>query len=152
MSLQYDSSTGLFRHVPPCSNSARREWHAGSYNGEGRLTVWFGGRNCPAGRAAWELHYGSSPIGTIDHKDGDVTNNRINNLRDVTQGINNENIRKPRAHNVLGIQGVKRKGSRFLARISVGGTSVHIGSYKTSEEASAAYVEAKRRVHFGNTL
>lgn len=150
--IQYDASTGLFRHTAPCSNNACKTWYPGSITERGSYTVWWRGGNRPAARVAWELYYGTAPLGTIDHKDGDFANNNINNLRDVSQGINNENIRKPRAHNTLGVQGVKRKGSRFLARISVGGKSVHIGSFGTLEEASTAYIEYKRQVHLGNTL
>lgn len=42
-------------------------------------------------RIIWKYHYGVEPKGVIDHINGDPTDNRIENLQDVTQG---ENLRK----------------------------------------------------------
>ena len=45
----------------------------------------------PLSRIIWKYHYGVEPKGVIDHINGDSTDNRIENLQDVTQG---ENLRK----------------------------------------------------------
>ena len=42
-------------------------------------------------RIVWKYHYGVEPKGVIDHINGDSTDNRIENLQDITQG---ENLRK----------------------------------------------------------
>lgn len=44
-----------------------------------------------AHRVAWLLHYGKWPDNTIDHKNRITSDNRIINLRDVTQAENNMN-------------------------------------------------------------
>jgi hypothetical protein len=48
-------------------------------------------RQYMAHRVAWALHYNKWPEHTIDHINRDGTDNRIENLRDVTQAINNSN-------------------------------------------------------------
>ena len=42
-------------------------------------------------RLCWLLHYGDWPENTIDHIDRNPLNNKIENLRDVTQAENNRN-------------------------------------------------------------
>ncbi len=42
-------------------------------------------------RVAWALYYNKWPEHTIDHINRDGSDNRIENLRDVTQAINNTN-------------------------------------------------------------
>jgi malate synthase len=42
----------------------------------------------------WFITYGKFPDGVIDHLDGDPSNNRIENLRDVPQRVNMQNRKK----------------------------------------------------------
>lgn len=42
-------------------------------------------------RVAWALYYNKWPEHTIDHINRDGSDNRIENLRDVTQALNNTN-------------------------------------------------------------
>jgi hypothetical protein len=86
-------------------------------------------------RICWLIQTGDWPKNTIDHINGDSLDNRWENLRDVTQGVNNRNrdgykIRKGSSH-----KGVTKRGSRYYA-IAKG---KHIGSYATPEEAARAY-------------
>lgn len=46
-------------------------------------------RSVPVHRLVWQLHHGNIPEGrVINHKDGDPTNNRIENLEVVSQSEN----------------------------------------------------------------
>ena len=135
--LEYNPETGLFRHVPPCSNNARREWHPGSTEGGRGYSVWFDGRNQRAHRVAWYLMTGGWPNQTIDHIDGDPTNNKWDNLRDVSQQTNNRNLHRARAHSSTVTLGVTKFRNKFRARITVNGVGnpprgVHLGSRRAS--------------------
>jgi HNH endonuclease len=55
------------------------------------LRIGLDGKLYLASRVAWLLHYGEWPSLTLDHIDGDRTNNRIRNLRDVTHEVNMNN-------------------------------------------------------------
>lgn len=77
----------------------------------------------------------------VDHKDGDVTNNRRDNLRICTQKQNVANQRLNRL-NTSGYKGVSpvRNGKAWSAGIA----GVKLGSYPTREEAALAYDTAAR--------
>lgn len=117
--------------------------------------VAFDGTQVQAHRLIWLHQYGTWPEGVIDHIDGDPLNNRLCNLRDVPQGVNAQNQRKARSDNrSTGLLGAYRRKDtgRFTSRIKSNGKYLSLGQFDTAEEAHAAYVDAKRRLHEGCTL
>lgn len=97
-----------------------------------------------AHRVVWALAHGSWPEKTIDHIDGDKTNNRIGNLRDVTNEVNNRNKRK-RSGNPASVMGVCQRGeSRWIAYIYAG-RRIHLGSFSDFTDAVAARKSAEIR-------
>jgi hypothetical protein len=89
----------------------------------------------------------------VDHRDGDNTNNAWLNLREATNAQNGQNqmqAQKGSTSGYLGVNWDKAKG-KWLARIGLNGKSKNLGRFDTPEEAHAAYVAAKRKLHpFGN--
>lgn len=85
-------------------------------------------------RLAWLYVNGDWPSGEIDHRDGVKTNNRIDNLRDVSTKINNENTRVAQANNVSKLLGasLNKKEGKYQARISVNGKRRSVGYFKTA--------------------
>jgi len=70
-------------------------------------------RLIPAHQIVWELHNGIVEKGlVIDHKDGNGTNNRIENLRLVTNTVNNRN-RKISTRNKTGKTGVVKITGKY---------------------------------------
>jgi hypothetical protein len=103
-------------------------------------------------RLSWLHFYGTHPVGRIDHIDGDKTNNRIKNLRDVSVSINAQNQKKPMRNNKSGFLGVNAVGNRFRAQINVGGVQQYLGTFPTPQDAHAVYLAEKRRSHVGCTI
>jgi hypothetical protein len=102
---------------------------------------------------AFVIVTGTWPVGVVDHRNGDGTDNRWTNLRDVSHAVNVQNVRKARATSQSGMLGVARhRNGRYRATIVVGGKQRHLGYFDTPEQAHAAYVTAKRELHPGCTL
>ena len=70
----------------------------------------------------------------------------------MTKAENCHNQRKAQKISVSGLLGASPRRGYWRAAITVGGKAIHIGYYKTPEEAHAAYVEKKRLLHTGNTI
>lgn len=79
-------------------------------------------------RVAWLLHYGVWPTMRLDHRDGDGLNNRIDNLREVTNQQNGMNS-KMSSRNSSGVVGVRWHplANKWQARIKVFGCEEHLG-------------------------
>ena len=153
--LIYDVDTGIFKwRVKPSKNRCAGDV-AGCRKPDGYVTITVLGVTCYAHRLAWLYVHGHWPTGDVDHMDGDPSNNRICNLRDVSRRTNMENQKRAQASNrSSGLLGVScPKGSKsFIAHIHIYGKHRYLGSYATAELAHAAYLHAKRINHQGNML
>lgn len=104
-----------------------------------------------AHRIAWSIHFGSTPKDQIDHIDGDRINNRISNLREVTNRQNSMSSARGK-NNTTGYTGVsldKRRG-KYRSYIKVNGRQIVLGYYDCPEAAHLAYIEAKRKYGFSD--
>lgn len=152
--LSYDPDTGIVSWTNPTSNRVRPGDPAGNLNRLGYYRIGFNNRDYQAHRIAWALHYGRWPVGVVDHIDGNPANNRLANLRDVSMQLNMQNRRKATAGSASGLLGASMHKASGLwhAKIKTAGRVTSLGYHKTPEEAHAAYVEAKRKLHAGSTI
>ena len=99
-------------------------------------------------RLAWLHVYGEWPDGCLDHINGVVDDNRIENLREASVAENGQNMRK-RSDNTSGYIGVKwhAKGQLWQARITVNGKEISLGYRKAPEEAYQLYLAGKAKYH-----
>lgn len=144
--LGYDPETGLFRWRVRTSNVKVGDV-AGCMRKDGYLIISINGRLHQAHRLAWLYVNGEWPPAEIDHIDGRRDFNAIANLREATHAENMHNRRKPQANNTTGYLGVSRYCGKFRALITLDRKLKHLGYFDTPEEAHAAYLEAKRRLH-----
>src|SRR6218665_646569 len=79
----------------------------------------------------------------IDHIDRNPYNNTRENLRAATRSENLRNS-KTRSNNSVGLKGVRRKGNKYEAHISLNGKYVHLGTFSSPEEAHEAYCKYAR--------
>ena len=82
----------------------------------------------------------------VDHINGNGLDNRRANLRPVTSQQNKWNMRKQK-RNTSGFKGVYRNGKGWMAALAVNRKWVHIGTFKTPQEAHAAYCQRAREVY-----
>lgn len=100
-----------------------------------------GGKALSAHRVAWAMNHGAWPADQLDHVNHDKSDNRIENLRVVTNAENHQNS-PIRRSNTSGAVGVSRYSARdkWQAQIRCNGTHEHLGHFDSFEEA----VEARR--------
>ena len=107
------------------------------------------GRLYLAHRVAYAIHHGEWPTMGVDHINGVRNDNRINNLRVVSQqdNLRNSSMKTNNTSGVTGVSWYKPTG-RWLARVCVGYHRIHIGYFDTIEEATAARKEASAKYGF----
>ena len=141
--VKYDPDTGfffIFLNKQTRDNTRPLGSVVGHMSGDGYVHFSFFGKKRKAHRMAWLYMTGSMPNGIIDHIDGDKTNNKFSNLRDVTTTQNSANMHKICSR--TGFRGVYeniKKGVvvSYVAQYD----KKHLGSFNTPEEASACVDE-----------
>ena len=118
----------------------------------GYKTTTIRGKDFQVHRIVWALFHGKWPEGMIDHIDGDVKNNNIKNLRDVTASENQQNLKLHREGRPCGVAYHAQTG-KWQALMPKNYKSysckkrIYIGLYATAHEAGAAiekfYLEQK---------
>ena len=116
---------------------------------DGYSTFKYKGKKYLAHRVAWFIHTGGWPVNQIDHINGNRSDNRIANLRDVDNKTNMHNQKKPQKGNKSGFLGVFWNAQRnnWTARICLNKKRKYLGGYSTASESHFAYLEAKRIYH-----
>jgi hypothetical protein len=150
--LSYDPETGVFtRLVGRSGPNARAGDVAGCNNGQGYVRIYVDGKPYKAHRLAWFYTHGVWPS-EMDHKNGNRSDNRIANLREVTRAENKANSSAYK-NNTSGYVGVSlhKKSGQWIAQIQKDGKKQGLGYFPTPEVARAAYVEAAQRL-FGEFM
>jgi len=150
--LSYDPISGLF-YWKVNQGKAKIGDAAGMIRKDGYLYIGYKSKRTTAQRIAWLMTHGSFPKGQMDHINGNRTDNRLCNLRDVSHAGNQHNRFGPQRNNTTGFLGVtKWKNGKFRAKIKLCGKSKHLGTYSSPEDAYQAYLAAKRELHPTCTL
>jgi hypothetical protein len=140
--FEYEPTTGVFRHRYD-GRIARQ-----TMTPKGYANIAVGGSKYPSHRVAWCMANGRQPTGDIDHINGDRSDNRLCNLRDVTRGENGRNAKTPRT-NTSGHIGVSRRGEgSWYAYIKINQKRRWLGSFASIDDAIQARVQAQADLGF----
>ena len=96
-------------------------------------------------RLIFLIHKGYLPE-MVDHIDGDVTNNRIENLRAATRNQNGMNS-KHYASNTSGYRNVYKNKHSFTVRLKIDGKLKNFGNYEDIEFADLVAEEARAKFY-----
>ena len=151
--LRYEPETGNFYWIGKPSKRLPAGAKAGTQI-NGYIRIHMGGKLYGAHRLAWLYTHGVHPTYQIDHINGNGLDNRIENLREATALENAQNKRKAQKNNSHGNLGITYDKAKKLwrARITLAGTRIYLGKFKTQEQASNAYLQAKAKLHPFSTL
>ncbi len=142
--LHYDPETGIFTRIRS-PHQHRIGKVVGTPDKDGYLQASVKSKLYSLHRLAWLYIYGTRPKNQIDHINRNRTDNRISNLRDVT---NQQNMCNAGTYNTntSGRAGVywDKRDSRWRACIVNKGKYLSLGYFKTFDEAVAARAAAEK--------
>lgn len=138
------------------SNRIRIGQIAGTLNKDGYIHIIIDGIVYKAHRLIWLYHYGKWPEKLIDHVNRNKSDNRIENLREVSQQENQRHT-KIQSNNTSGHCGVSwnKPLGKWRAQIMTNNKQIHLGLFNNIEDAVKARKEAEKEHNFsiyhGNT-
>lgn len=153
--LHYDPATGIFTWRSKLGPRAKHNGIAGCISSDsGYRMIRIDFQLYRAHRLAWLYMFGVFPQDQIDHMNGNRSDNRIENLREVTNQVNCQNKRQAQKNSKTGILGVSwnKQNKMWTARLTHDNEDVLCKYFHNIEDARSAYLEAKRRIHPGCTI
>lgn len=147
----YDKVTGIF------TSKLYGKSVGFAHRGYLAVKLWHNGkeRKFKLHQLAWLYVNGKWPSSMLDHKNGIKTDNRIENLREVTSKQNAENRGLYKTSSGLPRSGYKgvhwvRANNKWRSSIGHNGQVIYLGLFDDPAEASAAYVKAAQSLHTHN--
>lgn len=148
--LNYDPETGIFTWRAKISDKVVIGRIAGVVATNGHRYITAFKKHMLASRLACLYMTGKWPAQQIDHKNRVASDDRWDNLREATHSENiwNREKAKPNRFGIKGVRQDKRyPGCGYYATIRVNGKTHWLGTYKTKDEAAAAYQTAVTQYH-----
>ena len=143
--FRYDGEQLFWRERP--SRRVDMSRPAGGITGNGYRMIKVKEKSYLAHRLIWLYVHGNWPLHQIDHINHERDDNRIENLRDTKENDRNRSPYKNNSSGVVGVVWHKRR-KKWRAQIRVNGKMVHLGDFKSKEEAAQVRKEAVRKYGF----
>jgi hypothetical protein len=148
--LHYDPETGVFTRLVSVGRRVKvGDVTAKTLNSKGYRRIGIEGTLYQAHRLVWLYTHGCFPPEQMDHINHDRADNRLVNLRCVSNAENRRNAALKRG-NTSGFTGVcwQKKRGKWEARVGVMGKTLRLGYFNTKEEAIAARQAANIKYGF----
>jgi len=137
--LSYNPDTGIITWKVSIG-AAKENKEAGTIYNRVYKVLQLQGKKYLCHRIAWYLHYGVVPKSQIDHINGIRTDNRISNLREVSQRQNSSNRVSHRSGRLVGAV-FREDMDKWQSQTQVKGKRIYLGCYDTEIEAHNAYID-----------
>jgi len=135
--LMYESSSGEMIYTKKTAQKTNAGDLVGNFNPQGYLSVQLMGEKFLVHRLVWLWHNGDWPTGEIDHIDRDKSNNRIENLRDVSsqQNAMNRNLSRTTSSGEPHIYINEERKMKFVVQFTRHNELVFFANVRTLREA-----------------
>jgi len=138
--IKYEPETGKLYWIYGRKKIKEND-EVGHVRADGYIRLKYNGKSYYAHKIAWLLYYGYWPQGIVDHINGIKSDNRINNLRNVSQKENCQNRIEHRQGKLLGTH-YNKKFNNWQSFITFNGKKKHLGCFDTEQKAHEAYLKA----------
>ena len=147
--LTYDPGSGKFFWNQDMINGSKKGDEAGTLTSKGYIHITIAQKQFKAHRLAWLYMTGVFPEGQIDHVNQIKSDNRFENLREVTNKVNHQNVQLQK-NNKSGVHGVgfHKATKKWRSCIKVNGELIHLGLYPEKDLAIKARKEAEIKYQF----
>jgi hypothetical protein len=144
----YNPDSGLFTWKQSLSSKAKAGTIAGTMVGKYQI-IQIDKIRYKSHRLAWLYIYGEFPSKSLDHINEIKTDNRIQNLREVTTAQNMQNVTKNKFSYHSKYMGVTwhKRSKKWYARIKINYIEKYLGLFDNEIDAATAYLNAKRELH-----
>lgn len=139
--FSYSPETGQVFWKKRPSNRVLIGAEVGNHNDQGYKICRFKGKALRVHHIVWALNTEELPKRFIDHINGKRDDNRIENLRIVSNSENLQNMKQARGYTY------HKKLNKWMAKLSVNKEHKYLGVFETEKEAHEAYLSAKRKYH-----
>ena len=132
---------GVFYNKVHRNSHAPKGAVAGTVGKQGYVAIRIQGKDYRRGRLVWMWHNNELPEGRhIDHINRKRDDDRIENLRVVTHGENQQN-KEGKGYTYYAETG------KYKARLGLHNKEIYLGYFDTAKEAREAYLKAKKELH-----
>lgn len=144
----YEPDTGILKWRIAIAHRCRVGERAGAPTINGRWGVQIFGHKYNVSQIAWKIMTGEDAEDFVDHRNGDHSDDRWDNLRKATPSQNQFN-RKTQTNNTSGMTGVGKdfRGNGWDAYITVNKKRVYVARHVSYEEAVTARINAEKEYY-----
>lgn len=142
--FKYNPITGTLTWINaqgPRKSFLMEKKEAGSFGHRRSRNVKLHDKSYRIHRVIWAIVHGKWPKDQIDHINGDPSDNRIENLRVVSNRENCSNRYIHRHGHLVGTH-LRKDTGKWTSKITIGKKVLNLGCYLTAQEAHLAYKKA----------
>ena len=135
----------LYSKVDRYKTAIKKGNVVGSISNQGYLRTCINYKSYKLHRLIFMMFYGYMPV-EIDHVNGNKTDNRIENLREVSHSQNEWNKSKT-VRNTTGIKNITFENGKWRVRVGANNKTINVGVFDNLELAELVAQEARNKYH-----